>query len=301
MAKVGIIGDSTCDLTNELRKQYDIDYCRMRVSFTKDGVEKEIYASLDWEEISHKDYFDMLESGVRVFTSQVTEQEFDQVFTKRLKAGEDVLYISCSGALSASVQLARKLVEEKYSKEFPKQKIRVVDPLNSCMAQGSMLMKAREMANAGKSVDEIADYFEEHKLEYNQVATVEALKTLRNAGRVKAGAAFFGDIIGIKPILISDAKGNNFAIEKKRGRKTALERCVEIIKDCVIKPEEQTLYISEAECKKEDLDYLLAEVKAKIPFKDILIVPMGPIIGGTTGKGTVGLYFVGKKVEVVGE
>ena len=302
MKKIAIIGDSTCDLTPELRKEYDIDYCRMIISWKdKDGKEVETFASLDWEVISHKDYFDMLASGVRVMTAQITEQEYDLVFKKHLDAGEDILYISCSGALSASVNLARRLAADKYSKQYPERKIAIVDPLNSCMAQGSMLIKAREMANAGVALEEIASYFEEHKLEYNQIATVENLDTLKRAGRVKASKAFFGNLFGVKPILISDKIGNNYAIEKQKGRRNALLRCVQMTKELVIKPEEQTLWISEAECKKEDLDLLIGKIKEEIKFKDIRVVPMGPIIGGTTGKGTVGLYFVGKKVEVIGD
>ncbi len=301
MNKIAIIGDSTCDLTPELRKEYDIDYCRMIISWKdKDGKDVETFASLDWEVISHKDYFNMLASGVRIITAQVTEQEYDLVFKKHLDAGQDILYISCSSALSASVLLAQRLVAEKYSKEYPDRKIAIVDPLNSCMGQGSMLIKAREMANDGISLDNIANYLLEHRLEYNQVATVENLDTLKRAGRVKASSAFFGNLFGVKPILISDAKGNNYAIEKQKGRRNALLRCVEMVKQSVVNPKEQTLWISEAECKSEDLDLLIGKLKEEIPFKEIRVVPMGPIIGGTTGKGTVGLYFVGKKVEVVG-
>ena len=151
MSKFAIIGDSTCDLTPELRKEHDIDYARMRVSWTsKDKKEHEVWASLDWQEgITHKEYFDMLAGGTRIFTSQVSEQEFDEVFGRHLKAGEDVLYISCSSALSASVQLAIRLVS-KYEKQYPGRKVVIVDPLNSCMGQGMMLLKADEMRKAGK-------------------------------------------------------------------------------------------------------------------------------------------------------
>ena len=104
MRKFAVIGDSTSDLTPELRKQFDIDYCRMMVSWVdKEKKEHEIYASLEWDQgISHKEYFDMLADGTRVITSQVSEPEFDLVFKKHLEAGEDILYIACSSALSAS-------------------------------------------------------------------------------------------------------------------------------------------------------------------------------------------------------
>ncbi len=302
MAKYAIIGDSTCDLTPELRKEHDIDYCRMRVSWTaKDKNEHEVFASLEWDQgISHKEYFDMLAGGTRIFTSQVSEQEFDEVFGRHFKAGEDVLYISCSSALSASVQLARNLVD-KYNAEYPGRKLVIVDPLNSCMGQGMMLLKAAELRKAGKSIEEVRDYLEEHKLEYNQLATVENLTTLKNAGRVKASTAFFGNVFGVKPILISDAKGNNYAVEKQKGRRNALLRVVEMAKELAVNPEENVCWVSDAESRPEDIELIVSNLRSVVKFKEVNVVPMGPIIGGTTGKGTIGVYFVGKKVEVVGE
>ena len=109
-----------------------------------------------------------------------------------------------------------------------------------------------------------------------------------------------GDLFGVKPILISDAKGNNYAYEKQKGRRNALIRSAELVKEWVIDPEEQTLWISDAECKKEDMDLLVNSIKAAVPFKNVVVVPMGPVIGASAGKGTIGIYFMGKKVEFVG-
>ena len=241
MAKFAIIGDTTCDLTPELRKQYDIDYCRMKVSWVdKNKKDVEIYGSLDWEEISHKDYFDLLAGGTRIFTSQVNEQEFDEVFTRHLEAGEDIIYIGCSSALSASVLLAQRMIDEKFSKKYPDRKIIAVDSLICSIGQGSLLILASNMRKEGKTIEEVANYINEHKLECNQVCTVENLDTLKRAGRVKASTAFFGNLFGVKPILISDAKGNNYAYEKQKGRRNALIRSAELVKEWVIDPEEQT-------------------------------------------------------------
>ena len=102
-------------------------------------------------------------------------------------------------------------------------------------------------------------------------------------------------------MLISDATGQNFAIEKQKGRRNALTRCAEMIKERVIDPEHQTLWVSDAECKPEDLELALNKIKETVPFKDIRVVPMGPIIGGTTGKGTLAFYFKGYKETFVGE
>lgn len=302
MNKFAIIGDSTCDLTKELRENNNIDYCKMKVSWrSKDGVDHEMDADLDWPEMSHEDFFDLLASGVRVFTTQVTEQEFDRVFTEHLEKGEDILYIGCSGKLSASVSLAQRLINEKFSKKYPDRKIYAVDPYIACMGQGRILLDAAEMREAGKTIDEIKEYIERERNCYHQACTLENLDTLARAGRVKASKAFFANLIGVKPILISDAVGNNVAPERQKGRRNALLRLVEMIKADVVKPEEQICWISDAESRPEDVELLVSNIKAAVPFKDVRVVPMGPIIGASTGKGTISAYFKGTEVTFVQE
>lgn len=86
MNKIALFGDSTCDLTPELRKSRDIDYVRMLVNWKdKDKKDHEIYASLDWEVLSPKEYYDLMRNGAVIFTSQVTEQEFDEKFIPHLE------------------------------------------------------------------------------------------------------------------------------------------------------------------------------------------------------------------------
>ena len=303
MSKFAIVGDSTCDLSKDLREKYDIDYARMLVSWTdnKDKKFHEIYASLDYEELSVREFYDVMRAGNRVITSQVTEQEFDLVFGRHFEKGEDVLYVGCSSKLSASVKLAHRLLKEKYAKQYPDRKLIIIDSLISCMGQGMMLIHASELRSEGKSIDEVADELEKTKLCYNQIATVESLDYLKRAGRVKASAAFFGNIFGVKPILISDRSGMNYAVEKAKGRKGSILRCAEMVKETVVDPEKQTCYVLHADAKREDVDLMVGKIKELVPFKDIKVMYLGPIIGASTGPGTFGIYYYGKEVTITGE
>ena len=303
MAKFAIIGDSTCDLTAEMRKEHDIDYARMLVSWTdvKDKSEHEIYASLDWEILSVKEYYDVLRAGNRIITSQVTEQEYDLVFGRHLEKGEDILYIACSSGLSASLKLAQRLVNEKYSKKYPGRKIIIVDSLLSCMGQGLMLLRAAELRDQGVAIEKVAEEIEKTKLCYNQVATVETLDYLKRAGRVKAAKAFFGNLFGVKPILISDRVGMNHVTDKGKGRKGSLIKVAEMVRDTVVEPEKQTCYVCHADAKQEDVDLMVSKLKELVPFKEIKVMYLGPIIGCSTGPGTFGIYYYGKEVTVSGE
>ena len=301
MNKIALFGDSTCDLTPELRKQHDIDYVRMLVNWTdKDKKNHEIYASLDWEVLSPKEYYDIMRNGYVIYTSQVTEQEFDEKFVPHLKKGEDILYISCSSGLSQSGNLAVRLAKEKYSKDYPNSRIVVVDSLCSCMGQGSMLLRAADLRDEGKTIDEIAEEIEKTRLCYNQIATVEDLSTLAKHGRVKAAKAFFGNIFGVKPMIISDAKGVNYAVEKAKGRRNALVRMAEVVKERVIKPETQICYVSHADAKPEDVELVVSKIK-EIGFKDVVVGDLGPIISASCGPATFGVYYFGKEETRVGE
>lgn len=301
MSKFVIFTDSTSDLTTEQRKSHGIEYVRMLVNWTdKDKKFHETYADLDWTEMSPSEYYNLMRDGAVIMTSQVTEQEFDLKFIPHLEKGEDILYFACSSGLSASGALAERLFNEKYSKKFPERTIRVVDTLTSVMAEGTMVLDAAEMKEAGKSLEEIAQTIEKTRLSYNQSATVEDLSTLAKHGRVKAATAFFGNIFGVKPILISDAKGMNFAIEKAKGRRNALLRVASLAKERVINPEKQICYVCEADARPEDLELLVGQLK-QIGFKDVVVQKLGPIISASCGPATIGVYYKGQEETRIGE
>ena len=301
MSKFVIFTDSTSDLTTKQRQDHNIEYVRMLVNWTdKEKKFHETYADLDWTEMSPTQYYNIMRDGSVIMTSQVTEQEFDLKFIPHLEKGEDILYLACSSGLSASGALAERLAREKYSKQFPKCKIRVVDTLISVMGEGLIALRAAELRDEGKSLDEITEEIEKTRLSYNQTATVEDLTTLAKHGRVKASTAFFGNIFGVKPILISDAKGNNFAVEKAKGRRNALLRVAAIVKERVIAPEKQNCYVCEADAKAEDLELLVSQLK-QIGFKEVVVQKLGPIISASCGPATIGVYYKGQEETRIGE
>lgn len=294
-----IVVDSCSDLNKELRKANNIEYVKMNiVKKLKDG-DVELPASLDWDLYTNKELNDWQRNGMQLKTTQVLTEEFLNVFTRILEDGKDVLYIACSSALSGSYNSSLTIKEELLEK-YKDAKIICVDTLNSCLGQGSMALDAAKLQQEGKSIEEVAKYLEDNKLCYNQFATVETLDYLKKAGRVKATAAFFGNIFGVKPMIISDAKGQNFALKKVKGRKNSIQELVNMAKEAIINPQNQTVYIVHADCI-DDALYLKDLIEKEIKPKDVSIEFIGPIIGISTGPGTLGVYLKGKKVTTIGE
>ncbi len=293
MKKYVIVSDSCCDLTKEFREKYDIEYIPMHVSY--DGNDME--ANLDWEIKSFPEFYNMMRQGTRFITSQVNASQYKERFERYIENGYDILSISCSSALSASVK-ASEVAKQELLAKYPESKIVCIDSLNSCMGLGLLCIRASELRAEGKSIEETAEWIEKNRLTVNQECTVEKLTYLKQAGRVSAASAFFGGLLQIKPIIISDVHGNNAAVEKVKGRKTSIDRLVERFKAEYESVDYQKVFVAHADCI-EDANILKEAVQNACPDKDINIpiVPIGPIVGASAGPGTIAVYFYGKEVK----
>lgn len=287
-----ILVDSTADLGKDMREKYDIDYAAM--NYVLD--EKEYEASLDWKSHSAKEFYDLMRKGKIFKTTQVPGPVYEAKFQECFDKGEDVLYISCSSALSGSINMA-KMVAEEFTDDHPDMKIICVDPLISSLGQGYLAIKASELRAEGKTIEEVAKYIEDNRLKVHQIGVVADLKFLKQSGRVTATSAFFGNIFDVKPILISDTKGQNLAVKKIKGYKNALIETAVDVKNEAIDPASQTLFISHADCP-EDAEFWKNEIMKQCTFKDCYISNIGPIVGASVGPGTMIAFYLGDEVTL---
>ena len=293
MKKFAIVSDSSCDLSKEFREAHSIDYAKMMLSWNDGGL-IETPASLDWEVYSEKQFHDVLRRGIRIYTALVTAEEFLNVFEPHLKKGEDVLYIACSSGLSATLNTARLLADNELKEKYPNQRVVVVDSMRAGMALGLIIMRAVELKEAGKSLDEVVEIIEKEKLQYKEVGIPDSLSYLKRAGRVSAAPAFFGNIMSLKPILVFDEKGSNVAVKKAIGRKAAFKEMANMIKEDIVDPENQVIYLMSADCEQSSIDMFSKAIRAVVNVKDIIVQPLGPIIGASSGPGTIIVNYKGK-------
>jgi len=294
MKNYAIVADSTCDLTLEIREKYDIDYIKM--GYVIDDVTYP--ASLDWESHSAHDFYELMRGGKYVRTVQIAREDTIAVFKKHLDLGEDIIYISCSSALSGSYNFG-SLIARELREEYPQSNIVCVDSLISSLGQGFLAIKAAEMRSEGRTLDETVAWLLDNRLKVNQYGTVESLEYLRRVGRVKASSAFFGNLFGVKPIILSDVKGQNFAFKKVKGAANARGEIASLIAESAENIESSCLYISHA----DDLpaaEALRDKILAIAPFKEVIINHIAPIVGASVGPGTVIAFCFGATVTVEG-
>ena len=288
MASFHVLTDSTSDLPIELRQQYEINYFPMEFS----TGDKNYVASLDWLQIGSHDFYESMRNGVKYKTAQVSIKTYTEILREHLSMGKDVIYIACSSALSSSVKTAY-VVRDELRTEFPDRKVIIVDSLISGMAQGLLAIECAKMRDQDKSLDEVETWIEDHKMFYNQCSTTETLSYLKEAGRVTASSAFFGNLFAVKPIIISDTKGQNLAIRKVKGRKSSFTEIADQISKFIVQPEKQTVWVGHADSP-DDAEALAAEIKAKIPDTTVKTYVIGPIVGVSVGPGTLICNYRGK-------
>lgn len=294
MRPVKILTDSCSDMSRDLRLAHKIDYVRMKTVFNGE----ETWASLDFEHYTPKALYDIMRNGDRVFTTPVPLEEFERVFSKYLIEGYDIVYVGCSLKQSTSVRDGQK-VAAKMLMEYQGAEIYCVDSMNASMGEGLVAILAAKYRDQGLSAREIATKITAEAKTVNQYCTVQSLDCLKRCGRIKPSAAFFGNLLDIKPIIISDINGDQVAFKKSKGRENSLKEIVNLLKESIIGPENQYIYITHADCGEEArklAEYILDE----IPCKNVHLSYIGPIIGASIGPSGIAIFGYGKEVAFEG-
>ena len=280
-----IFTDSACDLSRELLNERNVPYASL--SFRFNGEDKEYFSS----DMSIKDFYNRMRQGEVAKTAAANSVDFTQIFENALANGEDVLYLGFSSALSTTFNSARIACEELKNK-YPDRKFFVVDTLCASAGQALLMDLVIKKRNSGATIEEAAQYAEDLKLKICHWFTVDDLEYLKRGGRVSSSAAFFGNMLGIKPILHVDNNGKLINVGKIRGRRASVEALTEKYSQLKDEKAEKIVYISHADCI-ADAEYLAKVINEKYGAKTELITDVGSVIGAHAGPGTLALFFVG--------
>ena len=289
MAKYQIFTDSSCDLSTELRKANNIEY--FYFGLVVDGVEYK--ADLDWQEYTQEEFYGWLSAGKKVKTTQVSMEEVLLKVRPYFEKGIDIIYIGCSSALTGSMNLF-ELAKQQLMEEFPDRKMIGVDSLAAACTLGMMVLDASKEQKKGLSIEELQQWVLDNRFFYNQFATVDTLTYLKAAGRIKGAAAFFGNIMGVKPIFISDRKGNNLTINKVKGTKASLNELFEDVKAAMVPGVTEEIFIGQGMAQ-DRAELLKKRVEDELHIK-ATVQWIGPIVGTTCGPGVIATFCKGKEV-----
>ena len=283
---------STVDLTREFLKKRAIEFISLH--FEVDGVP---YTDDFGESIAADDLYEAMVAGADTKTSQVNAIEFEEYFESFLKEGKDILHVSVSSGVSGtynSANIARNELLERY----PERKILIVDSLGGSSGSGLMMEKLADLRDEGKSMEEIYEWVEEHKLELQHWLFSTDLTFFVRGGRISKTSGFVGSLLNICPLMDVSADGKITPRRKIHTKKKVMEALVEQMETLAKNGLEycDRCFVCHSGCL-EDAKKVAGMIKER--FKringEVEIFNIGPAIGCHAGPGTVGLFFWGQK------
>ena len=283
-----ITADSNCDLLEEYIKEKNIGI--IPHYYHLDGI---TYG--DEVNLTPKDFYDRMRLGNMPNTMASNPEVILETFQKYVDQELDVLHISFSSALSGGcsnvVAGANDIMEENSGA-----RIIVFDTLNASLGEGMAVMKAVELKEAGKSIDEIKTWLDEHIMDFCVRFTVDDLNHLHRGGRISKTVAVVGSMINMKPILRIDEEGKLVSMTVARGRKKSLTTIANDMVDTMgkYKDDQDTVCIVHGDAA-ADAEFLANIVREKLPHKKIVMNYISPSIGSHSGPGAIGLCFMGEK------
>ena len=283
--------DSDSDLYYTIADEKHIPVVRM--PYTLDGKE---YMDDNGRAGVEKEFFKRMREGATPNTSLLPTEAYLEYFEPILKE-KDLLFVAFSSKMSATINNvfeARELLLEKY----PQRRFTVVDTLSISGPMTVLLVKAHELYEQGKSMDEVERWLLDNRLRSHAWLTVGDLKYLARGGRISSTSALFGSVLDIKPIICMGKGGKLDPVEKVQGRKKALRTIVERTAENIEHPEDQTVIILQGDVE-DEAEKLAEMLRQRIPeIRDIRIQIIGPVIGAHCGPGTLACCFLGKERKI---
>ena len=272
-----IFTDSCADLSPELIERFNIHVVPLGVIIGEcthtDGVD-----------ITPAELFEKVKlQGKLPTTSAPSQAAFYEAFAPY----DSAIYIGISSKLSASNQNAQIA-----SNNHPGKDIRVIDSLNLSTGIGLLVLKAAELRDQGKTIDEIEKSILSLVPTVNTSFMIDTLDYLFMGGRCTSMEHVMGSLLKIRPVIEVRPDGTMNVKEKISGaRKKALDSLLLDFKNKLPYINLDRVFITHPNSD-DDALYLKEELLKLAPIKEICITHAGATISSHCGPACIGILFM---------
>lgn len=284
---IAVVTDSNSGITQDKAKELGITVIPM--PFMIDNVE--YFEDIT---ITQKDFFDKIDAGGKVVTSQPSPEVVMDVWNNLLKDYDEIVHIPMSSGLSGSCQTAKMLAEDYDGR------VHVVNNQRICPTQRDSVFDAMRLAKEGKSGAEILKILEDTKFDTTIYIMVGTLDYLKRGGRITPAVATIGNLLKLKPVLaIHGEKLDAHATVRTwaQGKKNIINS-IKADMEKLIKDTNPDHYIFSIAYTKNDEEArkFAEEAKEEFPGIDFIIEPLSLSVACHIGPESVAMAIT-KKLE----
>ena len=285
MAKIKIMTDSACDITEKLEKELDI----LIVPFKVAVGDKSYTSRVDFD---NEKFYEIMDGydGIPV-TSQITTFEYVEIFEKLYNEGyTDVINTTINSNGSATYNNSQ-MAKEQFFEENPDAKgkfnIYNLDSKGYSGGYGYPVIEGAKKAIKGQSAKEIVDYMQDWIDNVVIFFAPYTLKYAKKSGRIPSAAAFVGEVMGLRPIMrIQDKK--IITETKVRGDKAIIPKIVDCCAKEIIP---QTPYCIVYGNDTDIRDEMIQAMTKKMGYPPVDSFQIGAAVAINAGPKVVGVIF----------
>ncbi|MBN1192990.1 MAG: DegV family protein [Coriobacteriia bacterium] len=241
---------------------------------------------------SHADFYSQMRAGNHPTTMQVPRQAFVDSFRAHAEAGEPVLYLGFSSALSGTFDIAWTARTEVLA-EYPDAEISLVDTKAAAVAEGLLVYEAARRWRDGMPLAEVEAWVLAARPRLNGWFIVDDLETLRRGGRLHGAVAAAGTVLDVKPLLHVTDDGRLELKRSVRGRQKSMRTLADLVAERAADPGSQTIAVAHGDSA-EDAVRLKALIAERVDVGEFITMETGPVIGTHTGPGMLAVVFWGE-------
>jgi len=218
--------DTDTDITPAVAAEYG--YRLISMPYSIDA--KTVYPYVDFDEFESKKFYDLLRSGVLPTTSAISKERYIEYFEPEFAAGNDILYVHFSRAMTMTFNAMDQAVAELKAK-YPGRNFHEIDTKGITTISYTIVREIGDLIKAGKSLEEVLAWAKTEVDKFAMYFFADDLKFFRRSGRVSGLAATMGTLIGIRPIICMSQEGKMVSCGKEKGRVKAMEHLVQQVAD----------------------------------------------------------------------
>ena len=276
--KIAITTETTCDLSQELLKKYNIITIPFTVTLgdrsEPDGI------------ITGKDLIDYtMKTGQLGRTSAVNEMEYTEFFTSILKDYDEEIHICLSSGISCAYNNAINAAEAFGGK------VHVIDSRSLSTGVALEAIYASKLADKGLSPEEIVEKVNA-RIPYVQASfVIQTLEYLHKGGRCSGLARLGAALLRIKPQIIV-SEGKMAPAKKYIGRKSQVVEayCKDTLEQFA-NPDLSIAFVTHTQATPEMVAVAIEALKNR-GFKTIYETKAGATITSHCGPMTLGILFI---------